>query len=132
MTISSLPRNTAACIFSGRVMQHLLAGSAPKPHRIRLPGGRAAAPSLARCAHSRRGLGLDEIRSVLGMFGEPLGRALHRLFVVLVDELVDRTLEPLPRDLGEVVPLFERELRSIGTDALELHLARLVLARLTA
>ena len=46
-------------------------------------------------------------RRVVGVGGEPVAPGAHGFFVLLVDELVDRALEPLPRRRGQVVALLE-------------------------
>src|SRR5207248_9994272 len=71
---------------------------------------------------------LHEVGTVLGARGEPLAGAPHALLVLLVDEPVDRPLEPLPRRFREVIALLEVEARPVGSDRLETDLAGLVVA----
>src|SRR4030081_2488414 len=68
-------------------------------------------------------LAVREVGTVLGVRGEPGGGAAHALLVLLVDEPVDRPLEPLPRGLREVVALLELEASAIGPERLQVHLA---------
>ena len=60
---------------------------------------------------------------------EPRRRAAHAVLVVLVDELVDRALEPLERRLLEVVALVERNTGAVRAERLEPDVADLVVAR---
>src|SRR5262245_61514601 len=63
--------------------------------------GRSATSAPARRLRLR--FGLHEVGTVLGVGREPVGGAPHALLVLLVDEPVDRSLEPFPRRLREVV-----------------------------
>src|SRR5437773_1465614 len=47
---------------------------------------------------------------------QPSRGAAHRVLVVLVDEFVDRALEPFERELLEVVALVEAEHRPVGAE----------------
>ena len=75
-----------------------------------------------------RRFALHEVGTVLGVRGEPLAGTPHALFVLLVDEPVDRPFEPLPRRLREVVALLEVEARPVRSDRLQTDLAGLVVA----
>src|SRR5215211_4446958 len=93
------------------------------------PRNGAVTSALGRSATRLLRLLIDQVGTVLGVRGEPLAGTAHAFLVLLVDEPVDRSLEPLPRWLREVVPLLEMEPRAIGIDRLEADLARLVVAR---
>src|SRR6516225_7070344 len=67
-------------------------------------GGSASGRSSAPTSGELRG---GEVGPVLGVLVEPRRRGPHARLVLLVDELVDRALEPAPRQLRQVVALLE-------------------------
>src|SRR5262245_58144589 len=63
------------------------------------------------------------------MCGQVGGRPAHRVLVLAVDEPVDRALEPLPGDPGEVVALVEAEAGPVRAERLQPDVPDLIVAR---
>src|SRR5262249_29968064 len=110
--VGGAPRLGAPCRRTARCPWALFR-SAPPPPAVVLLGLR---------------FGFHEVGTVLGVRAQPLRRPPHALLVLLVDEPVDRALEPLPRRLREVVALLEVEPGAVRAERLQPDLARLVVA----
>src|SRR5262249_9548298 len=87
-----------------------------RPARTRL-----AWPRLMRGARRDQAVValLDEVGPDLRMAREPRRRSLHGLLVLLVDEAIDRTLEPAQHRSPHVEALAEAETRPVRTLRLE-------------